>query len=118
MDITAQFDALCLRKGQLEQALEVLRPLLGISESADELTTAYASSESSQHMDFTFTQVSGPTGESIQMTTEVPAESVPGEATAEQLAYFGQASTDPFQKRIDDALWGWQQRPEGLLSPI
>ena len=40
------------------------------------------------------------------------------EATAEQVAYFRQPSADPFQKRIDDALWGWQQRPEGLLSPI
>jgi len=121
MDITAQFDALCLRKEQLEQVLEVLRPLLGLADSADEMA-AYASAESSQsdseHIEFTFTQVSGPNGESIQMTTEAPAEQVAVETTAEQLAYFGQASSDPFQKRIDDALWGWQQRPEGLLSPI
>jgi hypothetical protein len=40
------------------------------------------------------------------------------EATAEQIAYFRQPTADPFQRRIDDALWGWQQRPEGLLSPI
>jgi hypothetical protein len=40
------------------------------------------------------------------------------EATPEQVAYFRQPSADPFQRRIDDALWGWQQRPEGLLSPI
>jgi hypothetical protein len=40
------------------------------------------------------------------------------EATAEQVAYFRQPAADPFQRRIDDALWGWQQRPEGLLSPI
>ena len=40
------------------------------------------------------------------------------EATAEQVAYFRQPTADPFQRRIDDALWGWQQRPEGLLSPI
>jgi hypothetical protein len=122
MDITAQFDELRLRKEQLEQVLQVLSPLLGLSDSADELATAYASAEPSQlgseHMEFTFTQVSGPTGESIQMTTEAPAEPVAVETTAEQLAYFGQASSDPFQKRIDDALWGWQQRPEGLLSPI
>jgi hypothetical protein len=39
-------------------------------------------------------------------------------ATAEQIAYFRQPTADPFQRRIDDALWGWQQRPEGLLSPI
>ena len=55
---------------------------------------------------------------------EVVAESVPelvhvlDDATPEQVAYFRQPSADPFQKRIDDALWGWQQRPEGLLSPI
>jgi hypothetical protein len=40
------------------------------------------------------------------------------DATEEQIAYFRQPSADPFQRRIDDALWGWQQRPEGLLSPI
>jgi hypothetical protein len=40
------------------------------------------------------------------------------EATPEQVAYFRQPTADPFQRRIDDALWGWQQRPEGLLSPI
>lgn len=121
-DITAQFDALSLRKEQLEHVLEALKPMVGLRDSADELATALTSVESSQqgseHMDFTFTQVSGPSGESIQVTTEAPAEPVAVEATAEQLAYFGQASTDPFQKRIDDALWGWQQRPEGLLSPI
>jgi hypothetical protein len=124
-DLTVQFEALCLRKEQVERVLEALRPFLGlISETVAELATAYATSESAQpvseHVQFTYTQVSTPTGESIQMTSEGPAEPVPvdAEATEEQLAYFRQPSSDPFQKRIDDALWGWQQRPEGLLSPI
>jgi hypothetical protein len=124
-DLTAQFEALCLRKEQVERVLEALRPFLGlVSETEAELSTVYAASESeqpvSEHVEFIYTQVSSPTGESIQMTSEVPSEPVPVEAemTEEQLAYFRQPASDPFQKRIDDALWGWQQRPEGLLSPI
>jgi hypothetical protein len=123
LDITAQFDALCLRKEQIESVLEALRPFLGL-EPPVELATAYAASESaeapSERVEFTYTQISAPSGESIQMTSEVLAEPVPVgvEATEEQLAYFRQPSSDPFQRRIDDALWGWQQRPEGLLSPI
>jgi hypothetical protein len=71
-------------------------------------------------------QISGP---GLEVTKSEPAhvevgEQVPepvhamADATAEQVAYFRQPSADPFQRRIDDALWGWQQRPEGLLSPI
>ena len=125
MDITEQFEALRLRKEQVERVVEALKPFIGLaSESSDELATAFAPSELAQsvseHVEFTYTQVSTPDGESIQMTSEVPAEPVPVgvEATPEQIAYFRQPSSDPFQRRIDDALWGWQQRPEGLLSPI
>jgi hypothetical protein len=125
LDITSQFEALRLRKEQVERVLEALKPFIGLhSETTAELAASYASLEPVQqapeHVEFTFTQVSTPNGESMQMTSEVPAEpvSVAVEATPEQVAYFRQPSTDPFQKRIDDALWGWQQRPEGLLSPI
>jgi hypothetical protein len=124
LDITAQFDALCLRKEQIEIVLEALRPFIGLTEPVAELATAYAAPESpempSDRVEFIYTQISAPNGESIQMTSEVSAEPVPVavEATEEQLAYFRQPSSDPFQRRIDDALWGWQQRPEGLLSPI
>ena len=52
--------------------------------------------------------------EQVLETVHTPQD----EATPEQVAYFRQPSADPFQRRIDDALWGWQQRPEGLLSPI
>jgi hypothetical protein len=122
-DITVQFNELRLRKEQVERVLEALRPFIGlVSEPAGEFATTYMESEAAQtaseHVEFTFTQVSAPNGESIQMTSEDPSEQVPVGATEEQLAYFRQPSSDPFQKRIDDALWGWQQRPEGLLSPI
>jgi hypothetical protein len=75
---------------------------------------------------FTFMQISGPGMEVVksesareEVTEEVlePVH-VLEDATPEQVAYFRQPSADPFQRRIDDALWGWQQRPEGLLSPI
>jgi hypothetical protein len=123
MDITAQFEALRLRKEQIERVLEALKPFIGLhTDSAIDAAASYASSESAQpaseHIEFTYTQVSGPTGESIQMSSEAPADAAAIEATPEHVAYFSQPSSDPFQKRIDDALWGWQQRPEGLLSPI
>jgi hypothetical protein len=124
-DIIVQFEALCLRKEQVETVLDALRPFIDLeSEPTTEMATAYLASESTQSVselaDFTYTQVSTPTGESLEITTDAPSEGVTVgvEATEEQLAYFRQASSDPFQKRIDDALWGWQQRPEGLLSPI
>jgi hypothetical protein len=123
MDITAQFDELRLRKEQIETVLEALKPFIGLyADSAAEMASPYSTSESEQpapeHIEYTYTQISGPTGESIQMSSETPAEATAVEATPEQVAYFRQSSSDPFQKRIDDALWGWQQRPEGLLSPI
>lgn len=124
LDITAQFEALCVRKEQVERVVEALRPFVLDSEPEAEMASAYATSESMQPasdlVEFTFTQVSGPTGESIQMTSEETGEPVPVavDASEEQLEYFRQPSNDPFQRRIDDALWGWQQRPEGLLSPI
>ena len=55
----------------------------------------------------------------VKVVEEVPEPvHALAEATPEQVAYFRQPTADPFQRRIDDALWGWQQRPEGLLSPI
>jgi hypothetical protein len=75
---------------------------------------------------FTFMQITGP---GMEVVKSEPAHEedveqvlepvhVLEDASPEQVAYFRQPSADPFQRRIDDALWGWQQRPEGLLSPI
>jgi hypothetical protein len=82
----------------------------------------------SEPVEFTFMQVSGPGMEVAKSepahVAHVEEEQVlepvhaMAEATPEQVAYFRQPTADPFQRRIDDALWGWQQRPEGLLSPI
>jgi hypothetical protein len=71
-----------------------------------------------------FTYMSGPSTEPVvELTAQEIVEPEPvlalvGEEESEQVAFFRQPSQDPFQRRIDDALWGWQQRPEGLLSPI
>ena len=85
---------------------------------------------SEEPIEFTFMQVTGP-GMHVEKSEPVHAEAhmeetepvlepvhALDEATPEQVAYFRQPTADPFQRRIDDALWGWQQRPEGLLSPI
>ena len=130
-DIVTQFEALKARKEQIEQVLDALRPFLDLQAEATpaEVSIAYTAPEvepASPEPQFTFMQVSGP-GMEIVKTEPAPVEVVEqvpepvhamSEATPEQVAYFRQPSADPFQRRIDDALWGWQQRPEGLLSPI
>ncbi|HEY2471813.1 MAG TPA: hypothetical protein VGI45_28765 [Terracidiphilus sp.] len=129
--IVTQFEALKARKEQIEHVLEVLRPFLDLQAEATtvEMSAAYTApevEEAAPEPQFTFMQVSAP-GMEIVKTEPAPvevAEQVPelvhalDEATPEQVAYFRQPTADPFQRRIDDALWGWQQRPEGLLSPI
>ena len=140
--IVEQFEALRSRKEQIEKVVEALRPFIGLhSETPTVNATIEASApiaefvapaieEPSPEPQFTFMQVSGP-GMEIASTEPAPAAMEPepepvletvavhaDDATEEQIAYFRQPSADPFQRRIDDALWGWQQRPEGLLSPI
>lgn len=129
--ILEQFEELRLRKEQLEVVVEALKPFISLQSEPvpAEAEVAFAMSEAEQQLasepaEFTFMQVSGPSTEPVQFSAEPPvAEPVLAgvaaeDAAQEQVAYFRQPSADPFQRRIDDALWGWQQRPEGLLSPI
>ena len=134
--IVTQFEALKARKEQIEKIVEALRPFIGLqadTPTVEASAAAIPAAPEVEHQTFepvgyTFMQISGP---GMEVTSTEPAvvhiveeEQVPepvhamAEATAEQVAYFRQPSADPFQRRIDDALWGWQQRPEGLLSPI
>jgi hypothetical protein len=140
--IVEQFEALRSRKEQIEKVVDALRPFIGLhSETPITITAIEASApaiefvapvieEPSPEPQFTFMQVSGP-GMEIASVEPAPMEFEPepepvleavavhaDDATEEQIAYFRQPTADPFQRRIDDALWGWQQRPEGLLSPI
>jgi hypothetical protein len=135
-DIVNQFEALKAKKEQIEKIVEALRPFIGLQaetptvevDAAITVAAPEVQTEAFEPVGYTFMQISGP---GMEVTTTEPAvvhivedEQVSepvhamAEATAEQVAYFRQPSADPFQRRIDDALWGWQQRPEGLLSPI
>ena len=132
-DIVTQFEELKARKEHLENVMEALKPFIGMAaETATaEKSNAFTPQETevapSEPIEYTFMQITGP-GMEVKKTEPAPpaVEQVPEpvvanaleEATPEQVAYFRQPSADPFQRRIDDALWGWQQRPEGLLSPI
>ena len=139
--IVEQFEALRSRKEQIEAVVEALRPFIGLQAETTTPATTFETSalvselvapvieEPSPEPQFTFMQISGPGMEvtATEPAIEVEPEPEPvletvavhtDEATAEQIAYFRQPAADPFQRRIDDALWGWQQRPEGLLSPI
>ena len=140
--IVEQFEALRSRKEQIEAVVEALRPFIGLHSETPNITATIEASapiaefvapvieEPSPEPQFTFMQVTGP-GMEITSTEPEAVEMEPepepvletvavhaDDATEEQIAYFRQPSADPFQRRIDDALWGWQQRPEGLLSPI
>jgi len=140
--IVEQFEALRSRKEQIEAVVEALRPFIGLHSETPNITATIEASapiaefvapvieEPSPEPQFTFMQITGP-GMEITSTEPAPVEieiepepvleavAVHSDvATAEQIAYFRQPTADPFQRRIDDALWGWQQRPEGLLSPI
>ena len=134
-DIVTQFEALRAKKEQIEKVVEALRPFIGLQAETPTVETAsvaYSAPEiekavSEEPVEFTFMKVTGPGMEvaksepaRVEVVEQVPepVHAMAAEATAEQVAYFRQPSSDPFQRRIDDALWGWQQRPEGLLSPI
>lgn len=147
-DIVAQFEALKAKKDQIEKIVEALRPFIGLQSETPtvEASTSFFTPEfapapvveqavvaqgvSEEPIEFTFMQITGP-GMQVEKSEPVHVEAhveqreeilepvhALDEATPEQVAYFRQPTADPFQRRIDDALWGWQQRPEGLLSPI
>ena len=133
-DIVTQFEALKAKKEHLEKVMEALKPFLGMqaeAAAAEKAAPAYTVQETeavaSEPVEYTFMQITGPGMEVkksepaspvVEKVQEPVAAHPLEEATPEQVAYFRQPSADPFQRRIDDALWGWQQRPEGLLSPI
>jgi hypothetical protein len=147
-DIVTQFESLKAKKEQIEKIVEALRPFIGLQSETPtvEASASFFAQEfaaapvveqavveqavSEEPIEFTFMQVTGP-GMQVEKSEPVHVEAhveeteqvlepvhAMDEATPEQVAYFRQPSADPFQRRIDDALWGWQQRPEGLLSPI
>jgi hypothetical protein len=142
-DIVVQFESLKAKKEQIEKIVDALRPFISLQAetvTVEATTASFApviaaapvvEETVSEPVEFTFMQVSGPgmqveKSEPVHVEAHVeeteqilePVHAGMDEATPEQVAYFRQPSADPFQRRIDDALWGWQQRPEGLLSPI
>ena len=88
-DIVVQFEQLEARKGQLERVVQALRAL--ISEApASEMVTADAE----------------PAPYLVQNTAETPAapESLPQPAMEPVPVFAAEQSSDPFQRRIDNAL--------------
>lgn len=151
--ILEEFEALSLRKDQIEKIVEALKPFVGLESvnTASELAT-FAPAETVQYaipdhyatpehyaapepvqfavpevmeqdpelIVYTHLQVADQSLEPYQMLEEQPLELVHHGAEGSQgpVEYSKEPVPDPFQRRIDDALWGWRQRPEGLLSPI
>lgn len=108
-DILAQFEQLSLRKAQMEQVVEALRPLLSEAPAA-------AIAAEFQSADPTPAAESAPF--LVQQSVEAAPEPVIEPATAE--AYDSEMtdeSADPFQRRIDNALrQGFGGRDSRVLS--
>ncbi len=109
-EILAQFEQLRLRKVQMEQVVEALRPLLSEAPAvaiAAEIQTAEPA------------PVAEPAPFLVQQSAEVTPQPVPETATAVE-AYQpepAEESTDPFQRRIDNALrQGFGGRDSRVLS--
>ncbi len=123
--ILKEFETLRLRKEQIEKVVDALRSFQGVEVAtsvakpeADDVISKMAEQEYEPAA--SFLQVTEPAGEPVNAAvgmTSKPSE-ISKESLRQPVAFFGSPSSDPFQRRIDDALWGWQQRPEGLLSPI
>jgi seryl-tRNA synthetase len=88
-EISGQFEQLLVRKERVEQVIEALRPLLG-DVPAVETSVNLQASEAAPFLVDTQQIVADP-------TPEVMPESVSEPVYAEQ-------SSDPFQRRIDNAL--------------
>ncbi len=99
-EIVAQYDRLSQRKAQMEQVLEALKPLL----SEAPLAEASAESQTSEAAPFLVQQVAA-------------AEPVAAEAEESFEEPVFEQSSDPFQRRIDNALWkGFGGRDSRVLS--
>jgi hypothetical protein len=91
-EIATQFDVLRVRKEQVEQVIEALRPLL--SDAPVAVTESIATQQEAVEQPFL-----------VQAVTEPIVQSAPDaspEPTAEPV--FAEQSSDPFQRRIDNAL--------------
>ena len=109
-EILGQFEQLRLRKAQMEQVVEALKPLLS---DVPEITTITAEVRESESVPFL-----------VQQTAEIsPAPMTEAEAVPVTVAELYEApemveeSSDPFQRRIDNALrQGFGGRDSRVLS--
>lgn len=119
-EIMAQFERLQLRKTQMEQVVEALRPLLSDAPAAAIAAEMQPAAEAVPFL--------------VQSAVETPYESVAAEAavetapeaalapameafTAEPETELSDESSDPFQRRIDNALrQGFGSRDSRVLS--
>lgn len=121
-DILTRFEELRLRKDQIEHVVDALRPFIGMEMETAALTVV-PEPEAEQEIApepvvYSYLQAVGQADEAIQSQPErMTAKARPiSEPVAEPVAYAAmEPSSDPFQRRIDDALWGWR-RPATLMS--
>ena len=88
-EIASQFEVLRMRKEQVEQVIEALRPLLSEGLVAEKSADTQVAADASPFL--------------VQSTTEIVAAPAMEEVAEPEPAYAEQSS-DPFQRRIDNAL--------------
>ncbi len=105
-DIAVQFEQLRLRKAQMEQVVEALRPLLSDAPvTADAVAAEVKAAEPAPFL----------VQQSAELTEE-PVLPLSLKSSSEEPAYAEQSS-DPFQRRIDNALrHGFGGRDSRVMS--
>ncbi|HTB95950.1 MAG TPA: hypothetical protein VK716_03010 [Terracidiphilus sp.] len=110
-EIDGRFELLRVRKEQMEQIIEALRPLMAgeLAESAPQRVPA------------TVIEPLAFSAHAVEAAAAVVEEPAPvlmqePEAVEEEPAFAGEASSDPFQRRIDNALkHGFSSRESRIL---
>ncbi len=89
-EIAVQFEVLCVRKEQVEQVIEALRPLMNDGQIAESIADKQIVPEQAPFL------VQSPVLETVPVLEAV--------AEPEAEAVYVEQSSDPFQRRIDNAL--------------
>jgi hypothetical protein len=120
-DIVIQYEVLRLRKERIEHVVTALRPFIGMDSVPGApvvLSTPDPVREAvSEPVSYSYLQA----GEQSQGAARSESERITAklrsgqESVAEPVAFASDSSLDPFQRRIDDALWGWR-RPATVMS--
>jgi hypothetical protein len=111
-EIDSRFEQLRVRKERMEQIIDALRPLMAGEQAQVETTTQRTATAVIEPVAFS--------AQAVQAAAAIPAEPVAlpmqEPEVVEEPAFAGEVSSDPFQRRIDNALkHGFSSRESRIL---